>query len=86
MQLVYSSTAIINLRKLDAKLRKRILKKMEWFLQQANPLQFAIPLRGTNLATHRFRIGDHRVLVSVIFLQDTILVVTIKPRSQVYNS
>jgi len=64
-QFEYTKNAVKNLRQLDQQMSKRILKKMDFFSKQENPLKFAIKLKDSSLGEYRFRIGDHRVLFDV---------------------
>lgn len=63
MKVVISETAARAIAKLPSTIGKRVVKKMQWFAIQENPLLFAKKLTNSQFGTHRFRIGDYRVLV-----------------------
>ncbi|MFA4814878.1 MAG: type II toxin-antitoxin system RelE/ParE family toxin [Candidatus Gracilibacteria bacterium] len=58
----YTKNAARDLRQLDQQVSKRILKKMNFFSKQDDPLKFAKKLKDSSLGEYRFRIGDYRVL------------------------
>ncbi len=62
-ELIFEPPAVRALDRLDATVRKRIIEKLEWFAAQNDPLDFAVVLSHPDQGTHRFRIGDWRVIV-----------------------
>lgn len=64
-RLEYTKNAARDIRRLDQQVAKRILKKMDFFSKQADPLKFAKKLKDSTLGDYRFRIGDYRVLFDV---------------------
>ncbi|EKD93975.1 MAG: addiction module antitoxin [uncultured bacterium] len=86
-QLRYSKKALGNLKKLQPKTARRILEKLDFFIQQKDPLGFAKKLTNPLYGTYRFRIGDYRV----IFDTDKegnieiLMVLAIKHRKEVYR-
>ena len=80
---VFSKTAQQDLKKLDDETRKRIGKKLLYFLEQPDPLVHARQLIHSNIGQYRFRIGHYRL---VFDMNDTVLEVTsIKHRKDVYK-
>lgn len=83
----YTQKANEDLKKLSAPIVRRILKKIEFYASEQNPLAFAKPLHGQLVGTYRFRIGDFRA----IFWVDqsgyiTILnILRIKHRKDIYD-
>lgn len=75
MNLNYLPNARKNLERLEPDIGLRILDKMQWFAYCPKPLLFAKPLRNINFATHRFRIGDYRVLVKIDMTKNELCVV-----------
>jgi len=61
----YTKNAARDLRQMDRQVSTRILKKMDFFVRQKNPLEFAKKLKDPSLGEYRFRIGDYRVLFDV---------------------
>ena len=64
-QFEYTKNAANDLRQLDRQTAKRILKKMDFFSKQKDPLHFAKKLKDSSLGEYRFRIGDYRVLFDI---------------------
>ena len=48
-------------KKLPIQLQRRIVEKIELYVQSGNPLSFAKPLVNLPPATHRFRVGKYRI-------------------------
>lgn len=61
-KVVYTETAQKDLFRLDKSLVQRILKKVKEFSALQNPLTKAKKLKGFQIDTFRFRIGDYRVI------------------------
>jgi mRNA interferase RelE/StbE len=59
-ELLLTSTAERDLKKLDEQTRVRIIKKLKESL--VNPLKSAKRLVGTGMVLYRIRIGDYRVI------------------------
>lgn len=82
----YTKNAVRDLRQLDQQVSKRILKKMDFFSKQENPLKFAKKLKDFSLGEYRFRIGDYRVLFDLD--EDgnmkILMVLSIKHRREAY--
>jgi len=51
-----------DLRGMDALCRARVLKKLQFFAAQTNPMRFATKLTNAQIGQYRFRIGNYRVL------------------------
>ncbi len=58
----YTKNAVKDLYRLGKQIAKRILKKMDFFSKQEDPLSFAKRLTDSSLGEYRFRVGDYRVL------------------------
>lgn len=83
-QVVFKPTAIKDLRKLPHTVQKRIKVKLEFYITQSEPLDFAIQLIGNSKAgEYRFRVGDYRVVFDKE--QDTLVVLYIEHRREVYR-
>ena len=86
MKLLFTDPAVKAISKLPPKIARRIVKKMQWFAEQDDPLSFAKPLSNQQLGSHRFRVGDYRILVEIDKGTISILVVlSVKHRKDVYN-
>lgn len=86
MNLQWASPALKELAHLPPAIKKRIVNKMEWFAEQKEPLAFAKPLKGKRFGSHRFRIGDYRVLVEVHGSTiQIILILAVRHRKEAYD-
>ncbi len=86
MRLEWSSPALRELSRLSKSMQKRIVDKMEWFLSQDDPLSFAKPMKSERYGSHRFRIGDYRVLVDVHHgIIQVMLVLAVRDRKEAYR-
>ena len=83
MKLFFKASAVRQIRKLDRLTRIRILKKLQFYLAQSNPLKFAEPLEEPRFGDWRFRIGDYRILFDI--KKDKIIVLKIGHRREVYK-
>ncbi len=61
-KLVYSKNAENDLERLGMELARRILKKLDFFIRQKDPMDYATQLSGFDLPMYRFRVGDYRVV------------------------
>lgn len=50
-----------DLQKLPKNIQARVIKKLQFFAIQENPLNFSKPLINFPPATHRFRVGNYRI-------------------------
>ena len=82
-QLVYKKPAVKAIRKLTPAVQKRLKNKLEFFIAQNNPLNFAEPLTKPADAQYRFRIGSYRVLFDVE--DKNIVVLYVQHRREVYR-
>ena len=81
--LIFSRSAQKDIKKLDDETRKRIGKKLVFFLEQQDLLQHARQLIHSNIGYYRFRIGHYRVVFDVD--EYKIEVVSVKHRKDVYK-
>ncbi|MDO8626419.1 MAG: type II toxin-antitoxin system RelE/ParE family toxin [Candidatus Magasanikbacteria bacterium] len=81
-----SRSAENDLALLDQQMAQRIADKLHWFISQANPLYFAVRLRGTT-KLYRFRIGDYRAIFEINKegIITILLILRIKHRREVYR-
>ncbi len=83
-QLLYKKPAAKDIQKLPKQIQKRLKVKLEWFISQTNPLEFAEPLTKPADAQYRFRIGDYRALFDVE--GHNIIILHVQHRREVYRS
>jgi mRNA interferase RelE/StbE len=82
--LLYKKPAAKEIQKLPQQIRKRLKAKLEWFIAQDNPLEFAEPLTKPTDAQYRFRVGTYRILFDVE--KNCIVILHIQHRREVYRS
>ncbi len=78
----FTNQGLKDLKKLPADIQKRIVKKLQFFSSQVDPMVFSKPLINLPPATHRFRVGDYRI---AFHIQDGVLLIDrIRHRKEVY--
>ena len=82
-RLRYKKPAARDIQKLPLQIRKRLRAKLEFFIAQANPLDFAERLTKPADAQFRFRVGTYRVLFDVEGRD--IMVLHVQHRRDVYR-
>jgi mRNA interferase RelE/StbE len=82
-KIVYKKPAVKSIQKLPPQIKKRLKVKIEFFLNQDNPLVFAKVLTKPADAMYRFRIGNYRVLFDIE--GDRIVVLLVQHRKDVYK-
>lgn len=80
----FTEQAKKDLDKLPRDIQKRIIKKLQFFSSQINPITCSKPLVNLPPATHRFRVGDYRIAFHII--GKIIYIDRIKHRREVYLS
>ncbi len=71
------------LSKLNLKTRAIIIKKLEFYLSQKNPLSFAEKIHDSKAGDYRFRIGDYRAAFDLI--KGVIIINIIGRRDKIYK-
>ena len=64
-RLEYTQNAFDDLRRLPSVIASRIILKMKYFASLKDPLSKAKKLKGFEVNTYRFRVGDYRVVFRV---------------------
>ncbi len=84
MKLEFAASAQKNLKKIDKTTQKQIVKKLNFFIDQPDPLKYAAKLTGfSGGGDYRFRIGRYRVVFDLI--NDTIFVLYVEHRREIYR-
>ena len=84
MKLEFAASAQKNLKKIDKTTQKQIVKKLNFFIDQPDPLKYAAKLTGfSGGGDYRFRIGRYRVVFDHI--KDTIFVLYVEHRREIYR-
>ena len=82
-RIVFAGSSKKDLDKLDQTTRKRIAKKLQFFIDQEDPLVYSRQLVHSSIGSYRFRVGHYRI---VFDLDNNVLqVVSIKHRKDVYR-
>ena len=80
----FKPSALKDLKKLPINIQKRIAKKLDYILNQNEPLDYAAPLIGNSIAgDYRFRIGDYRVVFDLV--KNKLIIILIEHRREVYR-
>lgn len=72
-----------HLSKLNPKIRTIIIKKLEFYLSQENPLDFAEKIHDNKAGEYRFRIGDYRAAFDLA--EGVIVINIIDRRDKIYK-
>lgn len=83
MKIIFSENAFRQLSKLERITQKRINSKLDFYLSQNNPLDFAERLTDHQFGDWRFRVGDYRILFDVE--KDKIIILKIGHRKDSYK-
>lgn len=70
--------------KLSVDIQRRIVAKLEFYLNQPNPLDFAEVLTNSKIGKYRFRVGNYRI---VFDLEDdnVIMILDVDHRKDIYR-
>ena len=82
-RLLYKRPAAKEIQKLPKAVQKRLKIKLEWFIAQNNPLQFATALTKPTDAQYRFRVGAYRILFDVE--GSNMVILHIQHRREIYR-
>ncbi len=61
-QIQFTDPAKKRFKKLPKDIRIRIVTKLEFFLSHEDPLIYSEVLTNPKIGTHRFRVGDYRII------------------------
>ena len=81
--IVFTDESLKDLDSLDKQVIKRMIKKLRWFSEQDNPLDFAKALKYDSIGQYRFRIGDYRVVFDAE--EKKIIILRLGHRSIIYK-
>ncbi len=83
MKIIFSKNAFRGLSRLEKNIQKRISEKLDFYIAQDNPLDFAERLTDQQFGDWRFRIGEHRILFDVE--KEKILILKVGHRKDIYK-
>lgn len=79
----FTNTSLKRFKKLSRDVQLRIIRKLDYFCSQEDPIDFAEPLTKNELGQYRFRVGDYRVIFD---LEDEVLVIhDVDNRKDIYR-
>lgn len=80
----FTARALKQLEKLPVNIQKRIIKKLDFYCRQENPLRFADFLIDYHLGDYRFRVGDYRIAFDI---EDEVMVIlVVGNRREIYKN
>jgi len=82
-KLLYKKPAVKQIQKLSPQIRKRLKSKLEWFINQNNPIEFSEPLTKPADAHYRYRVGDYRILFDA--KDNNLIILYVQHRKDVYR-
>ena len=68
---------------LDNQVKKRIISKLDFWVESGDPLRFAENLTNSELGEYRFRVGDYRIIFDVE--GENIIVLGVGHRREIYK-
>lgn len=82
--LEFTPEASEDIKKLDKNLRKRIIKKLDWFLKNFDNL-IPLSLGGEWQGFFKLRIGNWRIIYKIEWEKNKIIIFVIDKRDKVYK-
>lgn len=83
MEIIFSERARKEWSRLERTVQNQLRKKLTFYLQSGQPLQFAEKLQDPSLGEYRFRIGDYRIVFDLE--GSAILVLRVGHRKEIYK-
>ena len=83
MSYYFTPSALRQLKKLPLEIQHRIIKKLDFYCAQSEPLQFAENLVKFEIGSYRFRVGDYRVIFDIE--DDNLLILLVGHRRNIYQ-
>lgn len=80
---VFTQKSFREFKKLSKDLQERIILKLDFFVSQKNPLEFAHPLINHELGQYRFRVGDYRIIFDIE--GDNLVIHSVGHRRDIYR-
>jgi len=79
----FTTEATKDFKKLTPEIQKRIVKKLDYFVNSGQPLKFAESLINYEIGQYRFRVGDYRIIFDKI--GEVIIALTLGHRKDIYR-
>ncbi len=80
-QILYTKTALKDIKRLDIIVKKRLKNKIELFA--INPLAFSKKLINNSIGQYRFRLGNYRIIFDIE--KDRIIILRAGHRREIYK-
>lgn len=82
--LIFKPTAVKDLKKLPITVQRRMKEKLEFYLDQSEPLDYAVLLMNNcRTGEYRFRVGDYRIVFDK--QNNQLVILYIEHRREVYK-
>lgn len=82
-KLEFKKPSLKDIEKLPTHQKKRIIKKLKFFIAHENPLSLAVRLKDFEDGQYRWRVGVYRIIFDVE--DDIITILRIRHRKEVYK-
>lgn len=83
MEYYFKASALKQLKKLSKDIQIRVVKKLDFFCSQDDPIEFAESLVRSELGSYRFRIGDYRAIFDIE--DGAIIILLVGHRRDIYR-
>ena len=83
MQYIFTKYADRELSKFPEDIQRRIIQKLNFYIVQKNPIDFAEKIEVGAGKVYRFRVGEYRIIFD--WKAEVILILRIGDRSEVYK-
>jgi len=83
MRYFLKPSALQDLKRLSKSVQKRIIRKLDFYANSPDPIDFAEVIHDKSLGSYRFRVGDYRIIFDLI--KNDIIVLMIGNRRDIYR-
>jgi mRNA interferase RelE/StbE len=80
----YKSESLANIEQLDRQIQSRIIKKIIWLAENFEDIM-PLALSANLVGAYKLRVGDYRVIYEFSEVDETISILTIGHRSEIYG-
>lgn len=84
MKYIFSKNGLASVKKLPNNIHLRVIRKLDYFFGQTDPIHFAKRLTNYSCGEYRFRIGDYRVTFDI--QNDIVVILKVQHRKEVYKN
>ena len=83
MEVIFSERARKEWNRLERSVQRQLRKKIGFYLESGQPMQYAEKLKDISLGEYRFRIGDYRVIFDLA--DNQMMVLRVGHRKDIYK-